>query len=725
MTFEYSGDNLQKPQSFLKLLTTHYHELTDKNFFELFTQICENKQQNHEVAGVKNNSRSRFFNAVLCLLEEKKFVENIRDEVPVDDFVQIMKEGNDLQEMPEVSVGTNRNELNPEESKHSLRLNCEALLGFIIAYWNPKDAEYENFKQQMVESNTFLTIAFAFVKKQDENCTELRESLQSLEKNVQGICPENSLMPDFLFILLVIAMKCSHKTAVDCILSVENFTLCEFKFPSNMKITEMNFYVARKLLENGYKVGTDNVVDSWITRPNFIEFLDSRVKYCGQDVVEVDFGFVANTTGLDEDTNALQTIITDERINDCIVHPVMKTYIEVKSQKFRNIHKSNFNTFFLFHIIPLVLLLMKYFIPQTTTSDCSIFETFLFEAAKYFFPFSILFLMIRQVLLIKYSRKSFIGWQNFLEFSLIFSSCFVLWAFWSEKDPEKMQIYYLDDFTTPEKVSFIEIFSYLTAFLAVTTAFTIYPCSKDPIHLHVMKKFVMNCFKYLIYAALFLIFWHLISSLLRIFIQSLKSNENYIDTNETKSYPEFFNGSEAETWEIYKRKAILLGDTAEELDETKKMFKIGKPKKFDLQTLKIIETAKGQKDSDEEKSHEDQDELSGSGDKPADQGELSDNGDKPADESETENISANIIQLNDSNEKSCTEKLKDELVSQLSTEVLILLLIIISFCPVLKSLMEDLVDIVNHVEYYPSLKIKVESFIETNEKCGKIIKNPR
>ena len=62
-----------------------------------------------------------------------------------------------------------------------------------------------------------------------------------------------------------------------------------------MQSTPTCDYVAIKLLKHGHEIGMNQIPSNWLSSRKFQEFLDSRVNYDGEDLVEVDCSFLLHT----------------------------------------------------------------------------------------------------------------------------------------------------------------------------------------------------------------------------------------------------------------------------------------------------------------------------------------------------------------------------------------------------------------------------------------------
>jgi hypothetical protein len=684
-----TANSFKLPQTFHKFQNK---ALTDDTFYELFVH-----------SGSKNCIRRKFLTAILCLLEETKRTGNVDDdEVPIDKLCGLF---NSTQSTDEAS-GNSGNPLN-------VLVNCEIILGCIVAYWQPNDSRMH----EMAGKSLFLGMAIDIAEGNEEKFKENFEgNLQALERIFYDSISE------LLFVLLVVSVKFDRVRCIDCIVEHKDFKANDLNFPENMQRTKTTAYSAKQLLRNGYKPGTTQVIDNWITEPIFNDFLDSKMTR-HDDLVEFDCDFLVQLSddydARYDDTNALEAIIDDVDMIGCIVHPVLKVYIGLKTQIHKSLHQWNFWTFLLVFMTPFVVLLKTQMFPGD-----SLIEFHAPKFASVVCPLSILFLIFRQVVLLQITRSIWIVW---LEISLIVSSFMSLGL-----------KYFGENFDDPnEELSFISVTSILTAVLAVSMAITIRPFTENPVHWKIMKKIIKTNLKWLVIGILITVVFDLLTVLKKPSDISAENISKYRNTTQLKTPGALVRIHRNET---------EAANAHNGLDKSSSIFKEINPKKnIEAEREKCFEDLKAKR-------------LNETVCKP-----------NPVDEIKNDTIlevrplpnfdDDNFVQVpaeklygkkrkrrqaiencptidEQQIRKECEEKhpipiktFFDEFIDVmnkfLTYELTILLYVVLMSCEVLFSVVKDLAEVAMQAEFYPGLKIKAEEFIKTKKKCQSICEDPR
>ncbi|CAO1407474.1 unnamed protein product [Diamesa serratosioi] len=130
-------------------------------------------------------------------------------------------------------------------------------------------------------------------------------------------------------------------------------------------------HMMTKLLDNGYYVGNDGqeqIPLEWISSQVFEKFLDSKIKEDGRNKIKVDYNFLIDPSIRDVDLHgindrnekllfssgmkSLENIINNDRLRNLITHPVLSTFINLKTKKFQLIVNTNFYIFLFGYLIP-------------------------------------------------------------------------------------------------------------------------------------------------------------------------------------------------------------------------------------------------------------------------------------------------------------------------------------------------------------------------------------
>lgn len=299
--------------------------------------------------------------------------------------------------------------------------------------------------------------------------------------------------------------------------------------------------MASKMLELGFALNMrrSGIPLSWISPKFFKEFLDSRIKYHDEKVIEIDCNFllhvhtrkcevrrqedINDTFIFWDDVETLKTIVNYESMNRFIAHPVISTYIDLKTCKYRSIFVWNFWLFVLTIILSFGLMIGLHFSSSLESS----FSRFLYSTSKIMCLNGIAFLILRvtfkyyflhhssfqalnisnldqtptpstsvienlliegkeqaEVKLNKFDLiKYFLKVSNSLELALIAVSSCTLGAFCAESSDTIRE-------------SFIPTISVLMVLFTSVTFLTMLPFKSMPLHVMMLKKNVNTFLKF-------------------------------------------------------------------------------------------------------------------------------------------------------------------------------------------------------------------------------------
>lgn len=402
---------------FLKMQNDQFLALANKTLFEHYLCIS-----------TSGYLGTKIFPVMFSLLEEISLIEDIQTEVPIDKILEWATNEKYYMNLLNLEMDYEDEEM-IEEMKRK-RYYIDDLLGNIIAYWSPKDVNYDFYKEKLLELGPFFDMIFDVIEDEKEQhfSDNFLNRLELLEASFRTrYVLEDSVehyTTSFLFILLLTAMLKDRRKVIDQILNYETFETVKLKFPSNMRSNESSQYVAQKLLEHGHEIGKKEIPSSWISQKMFKDFLDSRIRYENEDLTELDCSFllhghtkkyqiesaedVDNKIVFWEDTNSLDFIMQSESLKESLTHPVVSTYIELKTLKYRNLFLWNFWAFVGIFVIPFGALIL---LPSDYTS-----------IVKYICCVSIAYLVTREVfqlLFVVASKQYFRKKSNWLEIALI------------------------------------------------------------------------------------------------------------------------------------------------------------------------------------------------------------------------------------------------------------------------------------------------------------------
>lgn len=300
---------------------TSFFSITGKSLFEHYLDVCLN-DQDHQNDG-KDELGSRYFFVFVSLLEE--MAENCSD---------ILKD---------VSI-LNFLELSENQTCGILKSDFRAKLLYIIAAYSRASENYAIFREKFFSLSPHFELIFLVIDG-DEGLFEHRfiEILEEIDFEVSY-----KDIRSFIFILLLTAIINDRQIFIDHIFNYENFQKEPIMFPLNMRCNDTSRYVALKLLESGEKIWKKEVPSNWITLKDFKKFLDSRVKSEVESFIELNCDFLQHHVYADdqtnqdydsfvffEDTSALEYIVNNESLKSLLSHPVISSYVDLKTKKFQ------------------------------------------------------------------------------------------------------------------------------------------------------------------------------------------------------------------------------------------------------------------------------------------------------------------------------------------------------------------------------------------------------
>lgn len=364
------SESMAYKKYFLKMQSQQYYEVTKKTMFE------------HYLAIEDDCTRDNFFEVCFYLLEEIDFIHDIEKEACVDFALSKANNYKLVASVDETDASIGNVEESEEQKKaretYERKYDCDKLLKYFAAYWTKNDANYEKYKAMLIWHSPFFEMIFYILEgDEDKFIAGFHDSVGKLVNSYdQDYCKRSSnenMMQEDLFILFRTAMKNNQKMIMTHILNFESFESLAFNFPRYKKANENNHFAAQKLLENGYDLYKDQIPNDWVSEQVLTEYLDSLVTVLDQDVVQMNSNFLLCSYDrrykikskedvdakmlFDEPYKTLDFIVKNETLKDMILHPVISTYINLKSFKYQWIYYLNFFLFFFLYMLPFGLLI--------------------------------------------------------------------------------------------------------------------------------------------------------------------------------------------------------------------------------------------------------------------------------------------------------------------------------------------------------------------------------
>lgn len=249
----------------------------------------------------------------------------------------------------------------------------------MIVYWSADSEIYSTYKEDLEEVSSFYKLMFLIIEhKSNEFCSDFQAIMTSLEESFDTRYKDpkgsESYSSNMLFIMLLAAIKAKQRKIIDFIFNNDTFLTIYFEFPENIVPGEIHYYTALKFLKSKHGIGHSKIPKEWLTLEVLEEFFDSQITYNNQELIEIDcyslihtqsqkkvFNMQSNITDVHvmrDDMESLEYITSHESLKALITHPVIETYINLKSLKYQRIFTWNFWAFVIFFIFPFILLIM-------------------------------------------------------------------------------------------------------------------------------------------------------------------------------------------------------------------------------------------------------------------------------------------------------------------------------------------------------------------------------
>lgn len=338
-------DKFTRSKCFLKLKNMQFSSITQTSLFEHYSKVCILDTTRKEEG--KDELANKFFLVLFSLLEEITEVNDINNDVLIINFIKFV-------------INLNKDNVGKEEYEYH-----EKLLWLVVAYFKASDEHYETYKKKVIGINPSFEMIFHVIEGNDkafiENFLDIVDSIELMHR--ESDCSSTRIS----FALLVCAINNERTLIIDYILKYENFEKEEIRFPYNMRFKQTCHYVACKMLKRGSKIWNREIPQSWLSADDFLDLLNSRINYEGENLIELDMSFlqcdgiksqvnqtelIANNEWiLSEDTTPLDYLVNNESLECTLNHPIMSIFIDLKTLKFQKVYFILFIFAFLFIVI--------------------------------------------------------------------------------------------------------------------------------------------------------------------------------------------------------------------------------------------------------------------------------------------------------------------------------------------------------------------------------------
>lgn len=327
----------------------------------------------------------------------------------------------------------------------------DELLKLLLKYWKVNSKDYHFYRNAFCEVSPYFRLYIA-LKELDEDEFEdtFCEYLDYMRQHYRD--DFNQKLQQDSNLLLTFALNHGLKKAMQILIKCYSVDVNKTNDSSDVSIN--NEYAMLKLLEKGYYLGYEdeeiNKDGNWINAKVLKQFLDSRVATSNGNAkrqssanrdndrgIQIDYTFLISPeirpiamnkdeTGQRLIFNAgmapLEWLLTNEKLRHLITHPVLSTFINLKSHKFSQIYNLNLYMFCVFYVFPFMIVFIFYD-PQT---DSEMLEMLIPAAVATFY------LTIREAIqffwIIDSKLEYFKKKSNKLELLMIFSSWWLLMA---------------------------------------------------------------------------------------------------------------------------------------------------------------------------------------------------------------------------------------------------------------------------------------------------------
>lgn len=420
---------ISNKQNGLCLMNRQFLEAKKKTLFNHYLDVCLSIAPDPIIA-------ESHFKVCLGLLEEKEKVENLCHDKTIGfekilyyekKFINFVKDGREQLAF----------------------LHIDILLCHIVCYCSSADKHYEYFKDKLLDRGTSFKMLFYVIEKKEVEYVEKFPDYYRKLPNKFKKCKEftEKFSAKFMFAQLTAAMRNNTFEIIDIILKNGSFSSLIPLLPKNLVDSSTLDYVMLQMLKQDFELTI--LKSSSISYNVMKKFLDSRISFKGHELFEVNCTFMLQkiakiykikceadvdyTLAFREDITSLKIIVENEIFKSLITHPVIASYIDLKSLKYQRIFFWNFIIYAFLFMFPLSVLICYKILNLTTTMS------FLKICPYFIAP---VYLLIREVIQFtmveernwkKYAKKT----TNKFEVSLFLATLILIiccWFFASEKE---------------------------------------------------------------------------------------------------------------------------------------------------------------------------------------------------------------------------------------------------------------------------------------------------
>ncbi|CAO1431778.1 unnamed protein product [Diamesa serratosioi] len=249
----------------------------------------------------------------------------------------------------------------------------DEILKLIVKFWQLNSTDYKHYAKVLSDQSIYLKLFLTLKEFSQHKFEEVfREYIEEMKvkncmKTVQDDCNA----------ILVYAVKSKQKYAIDLITSSSLVDVNKVKINLNglAGAKDCISYLMMKLLENGYYMGNNGEHQlslDWLSADVLENYLDSKVATDSHNLLRIDYNFLVDPAirniGLKshQDRNgkllfspgmsAIENILNNERLKNLITHPILSTFINLKSKKYQLFVNSNFYIYLFAYLLPYLML---------------------------------------------------------------------------------------------------------------------------------------------------------------------------------------------------------------------------------------------------------------------------------------------------------------------------------------------------------------------------------
>lgn len=260
------------------------------------------------------------------------------------------------------------------------------ILKLLIFYWKIDSKFYSYYKTKITELSTFYKLLIMLKENNHQTFTEIFSIYRDEVETSQNRWNVKVVQADCC-LLLTLALKNGQKSVMKSIINcpILNISKITIDFDESSFTKENINYLMSKLLDNtnfGFELINTPIPFDYIDSQFLEDFLDSRVTEDNLQCLKINYTFLYDPkmdekNAIDNGINTLNMILYSHKLRQLIIHPVLSTYIKIKSQKYRRWNEWNFFTFIILYMAPFFCLMTFYEdISRSTLSMLHIICTF-------------------------------------------------------------------------------------------------------------------------------------------------------------------------------------------------------------------------------------------------------------------------------------------------------------------------------------------------------------